>query len=98
MARATVTYNGKKIGQYDATQMQRAMERRIRAQKRAFLVAKEAGLVDDERAAAARLSASRERLSDFLKQTGLRKRQIQETVAGFGRSEAASAAAMARKK
>ena len=37
-------------------------------------------------------------MSDFLKQTGLRKRQIQETVAGFGRSEAASAAAMARKK
>ena len=98
MARATVTYNGKEIGQYDATQMQRAMERRIRAQKRAFLVAKEAGLLDDQKAVAARLSASREKLKDFLKQTGLRKRQIQETVAGFGRSEAASAAAMARKK
>ena len=36
MARATVTYNGKEIGQYDATQMQRAMERRIRARNGPF--------------------------------------------------------------
>lgn len=98
MAQATVRYNGRDIGRYEATQMQRAMERRIRAQKRAFLAAREAGLKDDEKAAAARLSASRAKLTDFLGQTGLRKRQIQETVAGFGRSEAASAAAQARRK
>ena len=98
MAQATVRYNGRDIGRYEATQMQRAMERRIRAQKRAFLAAREAGLKDDEKAAAARLSASRAKLTDFIGQTGLRKRQLQETVAGFGRSEAASAAAQARRK
>ncbi len=38
---ATVSYNGKDIGRYAATQMQRAQERRIRAEKRAFLVARE---------------------------------------------------------
>lgn len=94
---ATVRYNGKDVKRYEATQMQRAQERKIRAQKRAFLVAKESGQKDDEKAAAAKLAASREQLKDFLRQTGLRSYQLRETVPGFGRSEAASAAAQARK-
>ena len=94
---ATVTYNGKEIGRYKATQMQRAQERQIRADKRAFLVAKESGQKDTEKAAAAKLAASRAKLKDFLSQTGLHQYQLRESVPGFGRSEASSAAAQARK-
>lgn len=94
---ATVPYNGKDIGRYKATQLQRAQERQIRAEKRAFLVAKESGQKDAEKAAAAKLAASREKLKDFLAQTGLHQYQLRESVPGFGRSEAASAAAQARK-
>lgn len=94
---ATVNYNGKEIGRYKATQMQRAQERQIRADKRAFLVAKESGQKDAEKAAAAKLAASRAKMKDFLSQTGLQQYQLRESVPGFGRSEAASAAAQARK-
>lgn len=94
---ATVTYNGKDIDRYKATQMQRAQERQIRADKRAFLVAKESGQKDAEKAAAAKLAASRAKMKDFLSQTGLQQYQLRESVPGFGRSEAASAAAQARK-
>ena len=94
---ATVTYNGKELGRYKATQMQRAQERRIRADKRAFLVAKESGQKDAEKAAAAKLATSRAKMKDFLHQTGLHQYQLRESVPGFGRSEAASAAAQARK-
>lgn len=93
---ATVSYNGRDIGRYKATQMQRAQERQIRADKRAFLVAKESGQKDAEKAAAAKLADSRAKLKDFLSQTGLHQYQLRETVPGFGRSEAASAAAKAR--
>ena len=94
---ATVNYNGKEIGRYKATQMQRAQERQIRADKRAFLVAKESGQKDAEKAAAAKLAASRAKMKDFLSQTGLQQYQLRESVPGFGRSEAAGAAAQARK-
>ena len=94
---ATVSYNGEEIPRYKATQMQRAQERQIRADKRAFLVAKESGQKDTEKAAAAKLAVSRAKLKDFLSQTGLQQYQLRESVPGFGRSEAASAAAQARK-
>lgn len=94
---ATVSYNGEEILRYKATQMQRAQERKIRAEKRAFLVAKESGQKDAEKAAAAKLAASRIKMKDFLSQTGLQQYQLRESVPGFGRSEAASAAAQARK-
>ena len=94
---ATVSYNGEEILRYKATQMQRAQERKIRAEKRAFLVAKESGQKDAEKAAAAKLAASRTKMKDFLSQTGLQQYQLRESGPGFGRSEAASAAAQARK-
>lgn len=94
---ATVSYNGEDIPRYKATQMQRAQERKIRAEKRAFLVAKESDQKDAEKAAAAKLAASRTKMKDFLSQTGLQQYQLRESVPGFGRSEAASAAAQARK-
>ena len=48
-------------------------------------------------AAAAKLAASRAKMKDFLHQTGLQQYQLRESVPGFGRSEAASAAAQAKK-
>ena len=79
---ATVNYNGKEIGRYKATQMQRAQERQIRADKRAFLVAKESGQKDAEKAAAAKLAASRAKMKDFLSQTGLQQYQLRESRQG----------------
>lgn len=67
--------------------MQRAQERKIRADKRAFLVAKEAGLKDEQKAAADKLAAARATLKDFCFQTGLHQYQLRESVPGFGRSE-----------
>ena len=102
-----VKYNGKTLSYYDATQAQRALERRIRRYKTRYVMQQQAGqsATDEatraaceaaQQAAARRLAASRERLADFLQQTGLAKQQIRETVPGFGRSQAASAAAAVR--
>lgn len=103
-----LTYNGKTMSYYDATQAQRALERRVRKYKTRYLMQQQAAqnapdeatramLEAAQRTTAKKLAGSRERLADFLQQTGLAKQQIRETVPGFGRSEAASAAAAARK-
>lgn len=103
-----LTYNGKTMSYYDATQTQRALERRVRRYKTRYVMQQQAGQnAQDEaaraaceaaqRAAARRLADAREQLADFLDQTGLAKQQLRETVPGFGRSQAAGAAAAARK-
>lgn len=103
-----LTYNGKTMSYYDATQAQRALERRVRKYKTRYTMqqqaaqnapdeAARAACEEAQRAAAQRLAAAREQLTDFLAQTGLAKQQLRETVPGFGRSQAASAAAAARK-
>ena len=79
-----VTYNGKKISKYKATQKQRAFERQIRQNKKdlkaqqAILTSNDENIdikqVQDEiRNMKATEKANREALDDFLKQTGLRK-------------------------
>lgn len=103
-----LTYNGKELSYYDATQAQRALERRIRKYKTRYLMQQQAAqnAADEatraaceaaKQAAARRLADTWAQRSDFLDQTGLAKQQLRETVPGFGRSEAASAAAAARK-
>ncbi len=79
-----VEYNGKKISKYEATQKQRAFERKIRQDKK-DLKAQQAILTsnnkdidikqvqDEIRNIKASEKANREALDDFLKQTGLRK-------------------------
>ena len=79
-----VEYNGKKISKYEATQKQRAMERRIRQDKK-DLKAQQAILtsnnkdIDIEQVQAeirnikAKQKDHNAQLNDFLKQTGLRK-------------------------
>ena len=91
---ATVTYNGKEMSMYDATQEQRRIERNIRRWKREYKALSENG--QDATEAAVKLRSWRERETDFLKQTELPRQGSREQVFGFGRSEASSASAAAR--
>lgn len=79
-----VTYNGQQISVYEATQIQRKIERQIRQDKKdlraqqAILTSNDENIdikqVQDEiRNIKASEKANREALDDFLKQTGLRK-------------------------
>lgn len=99
---ATVTYNGKTFPMYDATQMQRAMERKIRKTKRLLAGYDEAiknapddaakrALLADFRALSAKLQAQEKQLKDFLYQTGLARDASRVQVLGFGRSRAQKA-------
>ena len=79
-----VTYNGKEYSKYDATQLQRAMERRIRADKKELAglqgiltSAKDNKLIEDTRTEFGRRSllykTHQNELDDFIQQTSLRK-------------------------
>lgn len=76
----TVEYNGEKISEYEASQIQRGMERKIRQNKKDMAGLK--GLatnIDDENLKAEirntqmKLKQNNARLNDFLEQTGFRK-------------------------
>jgi len=82
-------YNGRKLTEYEATQAQRGIERKLRKWKREYLGMKAAGLPTDE--AAAKLNQWRRTMDDFLEQTGLKQQSEREEVIGFDRSEAAKA-------
>lgn len=87
---AKVTYNGKAMSLYDATQQQRYIERMIRRWKREYKAMDAAGL--DTTEASARLAKWRRTEKDFVRQTGLQRDSFRSQAAGFGRSEAATAA------
>lgn len=87
-------YNGKKITQYEAEQIQRKIERNIRRWKREFKAMEAAGLPTDE--AAAKLNQWHRKMDDFIKQTGLKRQSNREELFGFGRSEAAKARTLVR--
>lgn len=87
-------YNGKKLTAYEASQLQRKMERGIRRWKRENTAMKAAG--QDTTESAVKLRQARERLKDFLNQTGLKRQSAREQVNGFGRSEVSTASAAAR--
>ena len=104
----TVQYNGQTIKYYDATQMQRAMERQIRATKRE-LAGYDSGIkaTDSEalrnalneqfQATSVKLQQERRQLDSFLDQTGLYRQGDREQVLGFGRSQAQKAVWAAKK-
>lgn len=92
----TVTYNGEKMTEYEATQKQRSIERQIRRWKREYAAMEAAG--QDTGPAAAKLKSWREKERDFLAQTGLKRQSAREQVAGFGRSQAARATAAGKKE
>lgn len=92
----TVTYNGRTLPYYDATQQQRYLERQIRRWKREYLAMDAAGLDTSE--ASAKLAAWRAKQKDFLTQTGLGEDKFRSQVYGFGRSQAAKARNSAERK
>lgn len=83
------TYNGKKLTEYEATQIQRYNERQIRRWKREYKAMEAAGQPTDE--AAAKLRSWLERQKNFLEQTGLKRQYERENVVGFSREEAKAA-------
>lgn len=83
-ANKTVTYNGKEIPIYDATQMQRGIERKIRLWKRKE-GALDAGGFDNE-AETAKVKEWQSRMRDFIKQTGLQRQSVREQVVGAGKA------------
>lgn len=92
-----VTYNGEEMSEYDATQKQREMERRIRSTKRE-LAGYDAGInTTDNDSLKADLQAAFDRksvllkkqeaaLKDFTKQTGLIRDRSREQSYGFNKS------------
>lgn len=79
-----VTVDGVHYTGYQATQMQRKLERAIRAQKRKVMVDKAAG--DKERLAQdqTKLTVLHQRYQEFSKAAGLRTQYERTEVAGFG--------------
>jgi len=88
-----VTIDGKHYTGYEATQMQRKLERAIRKQKRRVLTAEAAGDTERLPAKQTRLELLRQEYSRFSKAAGLRTEDERFHVAGFGHKEAARATA-----
>ncbi len=81
-----IPYGGGLYTRYEITQMQRAMERRVRKYKRRYLAETAAGV--DASQSAAKLKAARQQLSAFLAETGERLDGARAEVPGFGQREA----------
>ena len=107
MKNATVKYNGKEIGGYEATQVQRGIERKIRESKRKLIAYDEgiknsSGTLRDEfrlrySVESKQLSELNKRLDDFCSQTGFVKQYDRSRVQGFGRSQAQKAVQAGKK-
>lgn len=91
-----VAYGGKQYTWYEISQMQRALERRVRRFKRQYLVEDAAGV--DATAAAVKLRAARKDLKDFVQSTGGRNDSARTSVSGFGHSQASKATALAKRQ
>jgi hypothetical protein len=72
------TYQGKEISIYDATQIQRGIERNIRAWKREAYAFESAGL--DNAREIARIKLYQAKMRAFIKQTGLSRQYVRESV------------------
>ena len=90
-----IEYKGKLYSRYEISQKQRALERKVRAAKRAYLAEDAAGL--DTAQSAAGLRQARQNLAAFVREMGGRNDSARTFVSGFGRSETSRATAQARK-
>ena len=88
-----IPYGGGLYTKYEITQMQRALERKVRRYKRRYLAETAAGV--DANQSAAKLKIARQQLSAFLNETGERLDGARAEVPGFGRREAKQADAAA---
>lgn len=84
-----IPYGGGLYTKYEITQMQRALERKVRRYKRRYLAETAAGV--DASQSAAKLKIARQQLSAFLTETGERLDGARTGVPGFGRREARQA-------
>ncbi len=69
--RPKVKFEGKEYDDYQATQMQRRIERTIRKQKRLQAAYKAAGMTDDAAAARTRLRTWNKKYHEFSEKAGL---------------------------
>lgn len=88
-----IPYGGGLYTRYEITQMQRALERRVRKYKRRYLAEATAGV--DASQSAAKLKAARQQLSAFLEETRERLDGARAEVPGFGQAKQADEAASA---
>lgn len=93
MREHTVEYNGKTMTDYEASQLQRSMERKIRQSRNRLTALDELGKVtpslEQKNAFAAesvRLKAQEGKLKDFCRQTGRRTDTVRTRTAGWNRS------------
>ena len=77
---AQVTYGGKQMDLYEATQQQRYLERGVRDWKRKRDIFEAAGLGEEHAMAGAKIKDWQYRLREFTKQTGLERRYEWERV------------------
>ncbi len=98
----SVEYNGEKYTEYEASQIQRKMERDIRASKRELAALDEAGKAAQDEAlgnalqadfskSSVKLKEQERKLKDFLSQTRSLPDSSRVQVMGFGRSQAQKA-------
>lgn len=76
----TIEYNGEMLTEYEASQKQRSIERRIRKWKREAEGMSAAGQPADE--AESRIRYWQEKQRDFIKQTGLKRQPEREQIKG----------------
>ncbi|MEG2686339.1 MAG: phage minor capsid protein, partial [Christensenellaceae bacterium] len=81
-----ITYEGRHYTGYEATQMQRQIERSIRKTKRELIGFDKAGLKDDFMTSSIKLRRQREYYDDFSNKAGLVKQNERAQVSGYGRS------------
>ena len=93
-----ITYAGKHYTGYEATQMQRRLERSIRKQKNRILTDEAAGDKDKLLQDQIKLQRLRQEYRQFSKAAGLRTEDERLYVSGFGRGEAARSSAAAKKQ
>ena len=89
--KAGVTVDGKHYTGYEATQMQRKIERAMRKQKRRILTADATGDTESLSVAQTRLQRLKQEYVRFSDAAGLRTQEERAQVAGFGHREAAKA-------
>lgn len=75
-----VTYDGKTYDGYEATQMQRRLERTIRKQKRLVNAYKDAGLTEEAQTANIKLRRLNQKYSEFSKAAGLPEQTERKNV------------------
>ena len=88
-----VTYEGRHYSMYEATQMQRKVERAIRRQKNRILVDEASGDKEKLLTDQVKLQRLNQEYARFSKATGLPTQRERAMVAGFGRGQAARAKA-----